>query len=141
MLVFLMVLSGCDVDDLLKKMLDYYSNDDNYANYVGTLVSVDKEHCYVENVCQDDEVPNQTPYTIYGESSIYDTLCPDDGVIFCSSLMYFYNSHNLLIVYLEKQSEVLLEFEDGKENLLEDIQNRFKERNIFEWLRDALRYN
>ncbi len=60
MLVFLMVLSGCDVDDLLKKMLDYYSNDDNYANYVGTLVSVDKEHCYVEIVCQDDEMPNQT---------------------------------------------------------------------------------
>ncbi len=55
--------------------------------------------------------------------------------------MYFYNSHNLLIVYLEKQSEMMLEFEERKENLLEDIQNRFKERNIFEWLRDTLRYN
>ena len=142
MLAFLMVLSGCDVDGpLRKKMLDYYSDDDNYANYVGTIVSVDKEHCYVEIVCQDDEMPNQTQYTIYGESSIYDTLRPDDEVILCSSPMYFYNSHNLPIVYLEKQSEVLLEFEEGKENLLEDIRNTFKERNIFEWLRDMLGFN
>lgn len=95
----------------------------------------------MEIVCQDDEMPNQTQYTIYGESSIYDTLCPDDEVIFCSSPMYFYNSRNLLIVYLEKQSEVLLEFDRGKENLLEDIQNRLKERNIFEWLRDMLGFN
>lgn len=29
MLVFLMVLSGCDVDGPLRKRLDYYSNDDN----------------------------------------------------------------------------------------------------------------
>lgn len=68
-------------------MLDYYSNDDNYANNVCTIASVAKEHCYVEIVCQDDEMPNQTLYTIYGESNIYDTLCPDDGVIFCSSPM------------------------------------------------------
>ena len=36
---------------------------------------------------------------------------------------------------------MLLEFDRGKENLLEDIQNRLKERNVFEWLRDMLGFN
>lgn len=108
---------------LCEKRLDYF-NDDNYADYVGIIVGIDKERCCVEIVCQDADVPNGTYYTIYGNSGIYDSLRPFDEVIFCSSPMYFYNGQNLPVVYLEKQSEVLLKFEKGK--ILWNIRNTFK---------------
>ena len=134
----MIVLSGCDIDGpLRKKMIDYYTNDSNYNMYDGKIIDVDKELCCVKIVCENDDLPNQTYYTIYGNRSIYDRLQSNDEVIFYSSPMYFYNGQNLPIVYLEKQSEVLLEFEDGKNNLLEDIRITFKERNIFEWIRDS----
>lgn len=121
-------LSACDLLMSDRKMLDYYSDDSNYKELTGIVknqnivgrddngrlleidVIIDKEGFFNASVPIEGCV-----FELYGLQDIYNSIFVGDTITFISAPMIFYNGHTPPIVYLEKDGEVLLTFEEGKE--------------------------
>ena len=105
-----------------KQMIDYYSNDDNYTYLSGEVVKLKEDIIYVNIITENSDfkmyVTNDLDFILYANNNLYDIIFVGDIVTFCSAPEYFYDSYILPIVYLEKEETVYLTFEEGKNNLL-----------------------
>ena len=110
-------------------MLEYYSNDGNYSELEGILISYENERGYMEVdiLTESHNFPlnAQTGYAEFQFRAFYG-LNPDDKITFVSAPYHFYNGHTLPIMALEKDGVVILSFEDGKSSYLAWIKENFK---------------
>lgn len=137
LLVNTVLLSSCDFNAPLRNnMVDYYSENENYIELYGVIVSINIIESTKENILEIDILTENHNFPVntktgYGEFVIvnYDQydfdLEANDEIIFKSASMYFYNGHYLPIISLEKSGEILLTFSKGKENYLKWIQKTF----------------
>lgn len=114
----------------------YYKDLDNY---VTSAAMVDHVYKYSEDllfigITEADEAYNhggiKTWYPSFAvkgasvkvvlENGILEKLQDGDEIIFTSAPQIMYNGHDLPIVYLELDGEVLLPFEVGYENLIDE---------------------
>ena len=128
-LMFAILMVGCVVlgDRILAdQMISKYSDDQNYVELSGTVVECDEDWLVIR--CDEliKYIPYQTgdcPYEIYSTEPI--SLDVGDEIRFVTVPFHFYNGHDLPIVELTKDGVTLLEFEEGKENLLNWVQETF----------------
>lgn len=137
LMVSILLLSSCDFNAPLRdKMIDYYSENENYEELYGIIISVNTIESIKESIMEINILTENHNFPIsaetgYGSFVIIDydkysfDLKMDDEIIFKSAPMYFYNGHYLPIVSIEKNGKILLAFNEGKENYLDWIQKTF----------------
>ena len=114
---------SCDCNKPLReKMLKYYSDDSVYCNLRGEIKEKSNRYVEIEIFTENHTFVSRLAtgyiaFIIYGSSCI-EKIEVGDVIDFISAPMCFYNGHNMPIVYLEKEQEVLLSYEDGKANYL-----------------------
>lgn len=134
------LLQGCFIDwnaPLRNHMISYYSDDSNYVNLVGRIVDMQDdvtnkhqrrqiEIIILSGNCTEKEFKFNTP------TGYYFSFCgPAQGVkegdiiSFTTAPMLFYNGDTYRIVSLEKDGEIFYTFEEGKQNLLDWIEETF----------------
>ncbi len=126
LLVF--VLSSCRYSDYLlaKKMLEKYSNDQNYVELSGEIIESNKNTVVIK--CTELKNYRSSPdeictYYIYSNQIL--DLASGDHINFVTVPFHFYNGHKFPIVELKIDGNTLLEFEEGKENLIEWVKLTF----------------
>lgn len=127
-LLFLILISGCYLSNqrLVKKMIDKYSDDQNYISLHGEIVGIDGNVLIIEceelktYISYEDEI---SEYYVHSKNNI--DLDIGDNITFTTVPFHFYNGHRLPIVELVVDNEVLLDFKDGKENLIEWVNLNF----------------
>ena len=142
MLAFLVALSisllcACDVNAPLRtKMLDYYSNAENYSFLKGKISSVvvDEEERQIHleiDILTPGHAFTSNPHTGLSQFIIVDfteeerKLSVDEEVEFMSAPMYFYNGHVLPVVSLKVGDTEIMTFEEGRERYLLWIKQTF----------------
>ena len=104
------------------EMIDYYSNNDNYTYLSGEVVKLKEDIIYVNIITDNSDfrmyASGYLDFQIYTKNNLQEVIFVGDNVIFVSAPEYFYDSYILPIVYLEKEETVYLTFEEGKNNLL-----------------------
>ena len=104
-----------------------YSDDQSYVTLQGEIVEYNNNFvtikCEELNVYLDyeDEVCN---YHIHSDLVL--DLSVGETVTFITVPFHFYNGHNLPIVEIVVNDEVLLSFNDGKVNLIDWVKTTFK---------------
>ncbi len=115
--IFMILVSSCRIDfngPLRRKMLNYYSNDNNYVKLIGVVKSIgDYQYEKIKfeiELQEKDKYPmydhNTEGYhlfAVYSLSELSIDLKYDDEINFTTSLFYFYNGHRLPIVAIEKK--------------------------------------
>ena len=122
-------LSGCNVSDqkLAEKMIGRYSEDHNYVTLVGEVVESEDNNVIIkcnnlnEYIGYEDELCD---YYIYSNQFI--ELSAGEQIEFTTVPFHFYNGHKLPIVELKADNNILLSFEEGKENLIDWVNTNFK---------------
>ena len=119
------LLFGCN-QPLRNRMLEKYSNNDNYVCLSGEVIRIDDN--YIEIRCE--ELSNYLSYEddlcsyyIYSDNTI--NLFVRDLIDFVTVPFHFYNGHRLPIVELKKNGDTLLTFDEGKENLIDWVNTTF----------------
>ena len=134
LLIFVMLfLSSCDVfgEKMRRHMVEYYSNDEHYAELSGTVASIEAPYIRVNNIQVLTEIhdfpiyktTDQEIFTIVNYKDLSFNINVGDEIVFTSAPMCFYNGHRLPIVELKRGEDVLLTFEDGKAAYLDWIVN------------------
>ena len=125
-LLSVMMFSGCSDLILKNKLLQKYSDDQNYVALSGKIVEVDglvvviqceelSEYLsYEDDLCE---------YYIYSKQIL--DLKVGDEIQFITVPFHFYNGHKLPIVELKTSESTLLEFADGKANLIDWVNDTF----------------
>lgn len=126
MLLFVMMFSGCSDLILKNKLLEKYSDDQNYVALSGKIVEVDG----LVVVIQCEELSEYLSYEddlceYYIHSKQILDLKVGDEIQFITVPFHFYNGHQLPIVELKTSESTLLEFADGKANLIDWVNDTF----------------
>ena len=112
---------------LSPRMVEYYSNNQNYVELEGEIVEIcpiDTIYLFVsveygfEQAFIDGSY-NKCPFQLFSPKNIIDFLAVGDVIKIISATRCFYDGHVSSIVSLELNGEVLLTFEEGKAGLLE----------------------
>lgn len=125
------LIMACDCNGpYRKRMLNYYSNDSNYAELNGTIVQIQNDHTLeIKILTEGHNFPTYNEgYQVFGlyTSSVNDyDITEGDNITFISAPDYFYDGHQLPIVALSKSEEQYLSFESGKNEYLRWIQEEF----------------
>ena len=125
-LLSVMMLSGCSDLILKNKLLEKYSDDQNYVALSGKIVEVDG----LAVVIQCEELSEYLSYEddlceYYIHSKQILDLKVGDEIQFITAPFHFYNGHQLPIVELRTSESTLLEFADGKTNLIDWVNDTF----------------
>jgi len=140
LLIFVILfLSSCDVFDgkMRRHMVEYYSNDEHYAELSGTVASIHEDpyleelKLYISGLQVLTEIhdfpvyktTDQEIFTIVNYKDLSFNINVGDEIVFTSAPGSFYNGHNKPIVELKRGGDVLLTFEDGKAAYLDWIVN------------------
>lgn len=128
MLLFIVFLYGCNPANkkLANKMLEKYSNEQNYVELSGMILEYDENSVIIKceglklYIPYEDEICD---YYIYSQETL--DLNVGDIINFVTVPFHFYNGHKLPIVELEINGNTLLTFEEGKNNLIEWVNTSF----------------
>ena len=125
-LLSVMMFSGCSDLILKNKLLQKYSDDQNYVALSGKIVEVDG----LVVVIQCEELSEYLSYEddlceYYIHSKQILDLKVGDEIQFITVPFHFYNGHQLPIVELKTSESTLLEFADGKANLIDWVNDTF----------------
>ena len=125
-LLSVMMFSGCSDLILKNKLLEKYSDDQNYVALSGKIVEVDG----LVVVIQCEELSEYLSYEddlceYYIHSKQILDLKVGDEIQFITVPFHFYNGHKLPIVELKTSESTLLEFADGKANLIDWVNDTF----------------
>lgn len=133
------LLSGCSNKILVRKMIEKYSDDSNYVTLSGEIVEYNYITLakglvvYIENdiiiKCEElrTYISYQTEkchYHIFSDQTF--DLSIGDEITFTTVPFHFYNGHELPIVELSIHGTTLLDYSEGKENLIYWVYNDFK---------------
>ena len=125
----LFLLTACLDDPLRNKMIDYYSNDENYVTVSGEILSIDEDRKCVtisvqaenDKACWESEGDEFMCY----DFSLLELIEVGDYVTFTTSAMIFYSGQIYPIVAFEKGGIEYLSFKDGKTSLIEWVEATF----------------
>ena len=127
-IIVCMLLSGCHSSNkkLGDKMIDKYCEDNNYVSLSGEVVKFENNVILIE--CK--ELKNYIEYEddlcdFYIYSSQPLELSIGEKVDFKTVPFHFFNGHELPIVELVVNGNTLLEFEEGKYNLIDWVKKSF----------------
>lgn len=134
-LIFALLLSACDFNGPLRnKMVEFFSDDNNYETLTGVVVEKSYSEMYstelvIKLTSKSQKLPLYTSdsdalfnFHYLGDSK---DIQLNDVLTITTSLWSFYNGDSCPIVALEKDGAVLLEFEQGKADYLEWIVTTF----------------
>ena len=128
-LVIITLFPGCHISDqiLAQKMLEKYSDNESYVTLSGKIIELNENNnilisckelskhlSYQSELCA---------YHIYSNQII--ELSVGDQIDFVTVPFHFYNGQKLPIVELKTDGNILLTFEEGKENLIEWVNTTF----------------
>ena len=126
--LIIVFLTGCNSSDqkLAKKMIEKYSEDQNYITLFGEIMELEGNNAIIK--CEE-----LTGYISYQNEICYYYIYSDEivelsignQIEFATVPFHFYNGHKLPIVELIKDGDVLLSFEEGKENLIDWVNASF----------------
>lgn len=122
-------LTGCNLSTqkLTKKMIEKYSEDQNYVTLTGEVIEINENNIVIkceelnDFISYEDELCD---YYIYSDEFV--ELEVGDEIKFTTVPFHFYNGHKLPIVELRIDENTLLSFEEGKENLIDWVNTNFK---------------
>lgn len=125
-LLSVMMFPVCSNLILKNKLLEKYSDDQNYVALSGKIVEVDG----LAVVIQCEELSEYLSYEddsceYYIHSKQILDLKVGDEIQFITVPFHFYNGHQLPIVELKTSESTLLEFADGKANLIDWVNDTF----------------
>ena len=107
-----------------RAMLEIYGNDDNYITLIGEVTEIDSESSYnvmlsikceelkQYNINADDECK----YSVFSSSNV--NIGVGDTIVYKTIPNRFDYMEFLPIVAIDKNDETILDFEEGKENLI-----------------------
>ena len=131
LVIFLLVtfLFGCNISNqkLAKKMIEKYSDNQNYVTLTGEVIEFNENNVIIkceelnDYISYEDELCN---YYIYSDQFV--ELQVGEEIQFTTVTFHFYNGHKLPIVELKIDENTLLSFEEGKENLIDWVNIKFK---------------
>ena len=127
-LSFIILLSGCYSSNgkLANKMIEKYSDDQNYVVLTGEIVGHNNNQTIIKCEELKKHIKYQSDICKYYIHSEYPLeLSVGDIIEFSTVPYHFYNGHKLPIVELKKNGEILLGFEEGKSNLLDWVNKTF----------------
>lgn len=121
-LIFILFgLTSCQVSH--KKMLEVYSNDDNYITLKGEIVEINNTNNEILLSIKCEELKQYLPhesdiceYLIFSEQIV--DLYVGDIITFVTAKVRFKYIKWLPIVSINKNNTTILNFEDGKNNLI-----------------------
>ena len=122
-------LSGCNISNqkLAQKMIEKYSDNQNYVTLIGEVIEFNEYYIIIKceelnnYISYEDELCD---YLIYSDQFI--ELQVGEEIQFTTVPFHFYNGHKLPIVELKINDNTLLSFEEGKENLINWVNTKFK---------------
>ena len=122
-------LTGCNLSNqkLAKKMIEKYSEDQNYVTLTGEVIEFNENNVIIkceelnDYISYEDELCN---YYIYSDQFV--ELQVGEEIQFTTVTFHFYNGHKLPIVELKIDENTLLSFEEGKENLIDWVNDFYK---------------
>ena len=131
------LMTTCDCNAPLRnKMLNYYTQESNYQQLTGRIISIkyfdDVDELFIEiDILTENHNFPLNATTGYGEFDIVDwsnyqfLLQEKEIIVFTSAPMYFYNGHILPIVKLEKNNQEFLSLSCGMDNYCNWIKKTF----------------
>ena len=127
--LLLFSLTGCNLFDkkLAERMIEKYSEDQNYVVFIGEVVEYDGNDVIIKceelknYLSYEDELCD---YYIYSTHSI--ELSVGEQIEFTTVPFHFYNGHKLPIVEIKKDGEIILSFNEGKDILINWVKTNFK---------------
>lgn len=124
----MLFLSGCNISNqrLKTKMIEKYSEDQNYVALSGEIIECNDNNATIKCVGLKEYISYQNElcdYYIYSNQII--ELSVGEKVDFVTVPFHFYNGHKLPIVELQIDGITLLTFEEGKENLINWVNENF----------------
>ena len=125
--LFLMILclAGCHspLQKQKNEMLEVYGNDENYITLTGEVIEVESLDARDKIVVKSDDIKEHFPaedseceYLIFADTPL--DIAVGEVITYTTVKVRFDGKDWLPIVGLSKNDEMLLESEDGKENLL-----------------------
>ena len=120
LLLFIAILSSCKVSPhTIKKMIEKYSDDQNYIALSGEVMEFDDSEVSIK--CEEIRtyIPYQSPicsYHIFSEEIL--NLNVGDDIDFVTVPEHFFDGHHLPIVEVKMNGDTLLNINDGKANLM-----------------------
>ena len=124
LVAFLLItlLFGCNLSNqkLAEKMIEKYSDNQNYVTLVGEIIDFNENNVVIKCVELTDYISYEDEFCdfyIYSDNVV--ELQVGEQIKFTTVPFHFYNGHKLPIVELKTDENILLSFEDGKENLID----------------------
>ncbi len=111
--------SGCHYK---KRMLEYYSDDLNYETLEVKVNSIEEEYMEVEFLYDVHVHYTYSPFRLIDMPTLHTKVKCGDIINIIVAPRYFWDSYNIPIVGITKDDVVYLEFETGKQNLLDYIE-------------------
>ena len=126
--LLVVLLAGCHLSDqiLAKKMIEKYSDNQNYVTLTGEVIEIDGYHVTIKCEELNDYISYEDgfcAYLIYSDQLV--EVQAGEEIQFTTVPFHFYNGHRLPIVELKSNGNTLLSFEEGKRNLLEWVNATF----------------
>ena len=119
-------MSGCqtDLERDKRAMLEIYGNDDNYITLIGEVTEIDSESSYnvmLSIKCEELKQYNlnaddECKYSVFSSSNV--NIGVGDTIVYKTIPNRFDYMEFLPIVAIDKNDETILDFEEGKENLI-----------------------
>lgn len=127
--LLVVLLSGCNISNqkLAKKMIEKYSDNQNYVTLTGEVIEFNENNVIIkceelnDYISYEDELCD---YYIYSDQFV--ELQVGDEIQFTTVPFHFYNGHKLPIVELKINENTFLSFDEGKENLIDWVNTIFK---------------
>lgn len=135
--ISVLLMCACNFNGPLKsKMVEYYSNTENYSALNGTVSSVkiieDSREILIEIdiLTPEHEFPlnaatNLCEFVIVNYAEEEKSISVGDEIEFVSAPMYFYNGHHLPVVSLRVGETEIMTFEEGQSRYLSWINQTF----------------
>ncbi len=134
-LLFIVLLSGCTIGQvspqIVKEMIEIYSDDQNYVALSGEVMEFD-DYGGVTIKCEEIStyIPYQSSicsYHIFSEEIL--NLNAGDYIDFVTVPEHFFDGHDLPIVEVKMNGDILLNIYNGKDNLMKWVKslNRYSE--------------
>ena len=121
-----------DFGQLENSLLEYYSNVESYETFTGEIIDIQGVTCFEIKMLDTTEkwpVGTELEFEVFlnenwTREEVEEVFKIGDIIIFKTATKSFYNGQITPIVYIEKEGEVYLEFNDGKNSLIEWVKNQ-----------------
>ena len=128
LIIVMILLTSCYPSNqvLYGKMIDMYSEDENYISLCGVIIAYSDNIATIE--CEElksylSYQGDSCDYYIYSSRKL--DLNIGDTINFVTIPYHFYNGHKLPIVEVVVNGNTLLSFDEGKTNLINRVNTDF----------------